>query len=174
MSEWAHPRKAGDRAEGAVCEVLPWLRYVTDETAQHYDAEARQSIGPVESGDPVEIKSALVALADGGSGRFYLRRKQHERLLEVDGWYLFAVCTPQDREVLAWRFVRAVDVDDELLPVWWDGGDGRADYRQLTWTALFDEDELEEPADRVDDDLPPKWVVDDLPFHVEDRVGRDA
>ena len=149
----AQARRLGDRAEGAVIELLPWLRYVSDETAEHYDAVARDSTDVVNEGDPVEIKSVAVRLASGSPGRFNVRRTQHEALLEVGGWYLFVVCTPnQERGVLAYEFVPAAVVDEELIPtagagddsvsLWWDGGDGREEYRQITWTAVFDKEDV--------------------------------
>lgn len=142
-AEFAASRKAGERSETAALELLPWLRYVTDATAEHYDAVAREDRGPVDEGDPVEIKSVAVVLADGAPGRFYLRETQHDQLLEDGGWYLFVVCTPNDdSRVLGYRFVSAEVVDEDLLPVWWDAGDGRASYRQIRWTSLFDESEL--------------------------------
>lgn len=135
-------RIAGDRAESACLELLPWLRYVSDETAEHYDAEAREDRGRVAAGDVVEIKSAAVVLASEEPGRFYLRRRQHEELLEAGGWYLFLVVTPDEREVLGYQLEAADVVDDELLPTWWDGGPGRAEYRQVRWTAVLSEEDL--------------------------------
>lgn len=143
MSTLAHPRRVGERSESAVIELLPWLRYVTDETAEHYDAVAREDSGDVQEGDPIEIKSAAVVLASGDPGRFYIREGQHERLLEADGWYLFVVATPNaKRRVLSYRFIRADVLDDELAE-WWDAGEGRQPYRQLRVSLLFDDEELD-------------------------------
>lgn len=149
----AEARRLGDRAEGAILELLPWLRYVSDETAEHYDAVARESAGVVDEDDPVEIKSVAVWLSSGSPGRFNVRRTQHEALLEVGGWYLFVVCSPnQEREVIAYAFVSAADVDEDLIPssgtdgervsLWWDGGDGREEYRQIAWTDVFDKEDV--------------------------------
>jgi hypothetical protein len=141
----ASSKRAGERAEGAALERLPVLRYVSDETAEHYDAVARDDHGDLLEDDPVEIKSAAVVLASDDPGRFYLREHQHERLLEDDGWYLFVVCSPNDdRRILAYAFERAADVDDDLVDCWWSAGDDRDDYRQIRWTSLFAEDDLEE------------------------------
>lgn len=143
-ADYADSRQAGERAESAVLELLPWLRYVTDETAEHYDAVAREECGRVEEGDPVEIKSVAVELADGAPGRFYLRANQHDRLVEEGGWYLFVVCTPNaKRRVLAHRFMSAAEVDGEIS-AWWDAGEGRQLFRQLRWPSLLDEESLDD------------------------------
>lgn len=169
-----HPRRLGDRAEAEVLKLLPWLRYVSDQIAPHWDAVARQSLGPVQEGQPVEIKPAVAELASGKAGRFYLRRPQHLALLKADGFYLFVACAPtRDRDVLAWRFVRSRTLDADLIHGWWDGGPDRADYRQLPMSALFLESELDCPDHQrvgpdTGEDPPPKWVIDDLPFHVDD------
>lgn len=142
----ATSRIAGDRSESEAIDELPWLRYVTDETAEHYDAVARETRWPLQEGDPVEIKSAGVVLADGAPGRFYIRRRQHERLLEDDGWYLFVVCepNPERRRLLSYRFLEATAVDDDFLTKWWDAGDDRSEYRQIRWTDLIDKSEVKQ------------------------------
>ena len=62
----------------------------------------------VEQGTLVEIKSAMVRLDSGGTGRFYLRREQHEQVRADAGVYLFAVCEPTpDRAILALKIVAA-------------------------------------------------------------------
>lgn len=148
-----HPRRGGDNAESAVLEELPQLRYVSDTEAEHYDAElveplsaeAVRMVGAclLETGTKVEIKSAIVVLATGKKGRFYLRRPQHQRLVDEDAWYLFTVCEPRPaRRVLAMKFVPATDVD-ELVPSWRNGGSGRAKYAQVAWSRVFDSERLE-------------------------------
>jgi hypothetical protein len=138
MSE-AEARVAGERSESAILEKLPALRYVNDERAEHYDAEADDDVGPVDAGDVVEIKSAAVVLGSGSPGRFYLRRRQHQRLVDERGWYLFVVASPNDREVLAYTFLEAADVP---ISGWWYGGESRAEYRQFVWTDFIDESEV--------------------------------
>lgn len=138
----ASSRRIGERAEGAAIEKLPFLKFVTDDVAKHYDAVAREDSDDVSEDDPVEIKSASVVIGSGKPGMFFLRENQHRRLVEDGGWYLFLVCTPnRERKILAHRFMKAGDVDAELIPAWWNGGD-RSDFRQIRWTAIFDEDEV--------------------------------
>lgn len=140
----AESRRAGERSEGAAIDLLPWLRYVSDDIAEHYDAIAREDAGDVLEGDRIEIKSAAVVLADGSFGRFYLRQVQHERLEDDDGWYLYLVCTPNnDREILAYSLVKASNVEIENR---WDGGEDRADYRQISWPDIIDRDQVEGPT----------------------------
>ena len=140
----ASSRQAGARSEGAAIELLPWLRYVNDETAEHYDAVVREDTDELSAGDVVEIKSAAVVLADERPGMWYLRQGQHDRLVADEGWYLLVVSTPQaDRQVLAHRFVRAEAFERRQLDAWWDGGE-RADFRQVRWTAVFDRTDLTE------------------------------
>lgn len=140
----ASSRRAGERAEGAALERLPVLKYVSDETAEHYDAVVREDDGDLLEDDPVEIKSAAVVLASDRPGMFFLRETQHDALVEDDGWYLFLVCSPNDeRRILAHTFRKADDVEDDLLDCWWNGGD-RDDFRQIRWTSLFEDGALEE------------------------------
>ncbi|HMB50892.1 MAG TPA: hypothetical protein VKM69_09550 [Natronoarchaeum rubrum] len=50
----------------------------------------------------------MVRLDSGGTGRFYLRREQHEQVRADAGVYLFAVCEPTpDRAILALKIVAA-------------------------------------------------------------------
>lgn len=138
----ARSRRIGERAEGAAIEKLPWLRYISDDVAEHYDAVARTDAGDLLEDDPVEIKSASVVLSSGEPGKFFLREPQHRRLVEDGGWYLFLVCSPnRERKILAYQFLEAEAVDADLVPAWWNGGD-RSNFRQIRWTAIFDEDEV--------------------------------
>ena len=140
----AASKRAGERSESAAIEVLPWLRYVNDETAEHYDAVVREDTDELSADDVVEIKSAAVVLADERPGMWYLRKGQHDRLVADEGWYLLVVSAPQaDRQVLAHQFVRAAAFEAAHLDGWWDGGE-RADFRQVRWTAVFEQADLTE------------------------------
>lgn len=139
----ASSKQSGERIEAAVVQRIDGLRWVPDSERRGIDAEATQSIPSseelrldgicsIESGTPVEIKSASVRLASGQRGRFYLRRQQHERLLGVDGLYLFAIYAPTDYRILSMTVVPAT-VAGERVPSW-RPLDGRYDYAQVGWT----------------------------------------
>jgi hypothetical protein len=140
----AASRRAGERAEAAAHELLPWLRYVSDATAEHYDAVVREPTGALAAGDVIEIKSAAVVIQGDRPGQFYLRETQHESLVEAAGWYLLVVCSPnRDREILAHRFVRAETLEADHIDSWWRGAGTRSDFRQLRWPHVIDRDAVE-------------------------------
>ena len=157
MSRSASSKRAGEAVEGDVLQRHEELEYVPDTDAQHYDARVSELLSPsptlpfvgmclLEVGTVVEIKSTMVVYGAAQSrGRFYLRRKQHRRLVDEAGVYLFAVCEPRpSRPVLAAKVVPATTVGG-LVSSWIDGGD-RADYAQLAWSRIFDEAELGGPS----------------------------
>lgn len=143
-------KAAGQLVERLVTQCVPSLRLVPDDVAQHYDAVATALVTPhaelplvgiclLERGTVVEIKSVVRRTATGERGRFYFRAEQHRRLIEAAGVYCFAVCeNAPERDLLRLKIVPATLVD-ELLPAdpWLDGGSGRPDYAQLTWSRLF-------------------------------------
>ena len=147
-------RKAGENAESAVLEVVAELEYVPDTEARHYDARATTLVTPsetvlfagiclLEAGTVVEIKTVMAVYGENQTrGRYYLRKGQHEALLDAAGVYLFAVCEPTpDRDVIALKVVPASLVD-ELIHSWIQSDD-RPDYAQLTWSNVFNPSEVE-------------------------------
>lgn len=141
-------KHGGSRAASAVLELVPELAHVSDSEARHYDARPTTLLCPseqlpfvgiclLEADAPVEIKSAMVVYGQAQTkGRFYLRRGQHERLLDDAGVYLFAVCEPTpQRDVIAMKLVPATVVED--LVTSWIEPDGRADYAQIRWSRVF-------------------------------------
>jgi len=153
----ASSKRAGENAESAVIQRHPELEYVGDTEAQHYDARVSELLSPspmlpfvglclLEVGTAVEIKSTMAVYGQSQRrGRFYLRRKQHQRLVDEGGVYLFAVCEPRpSRPVLAAKVVPATTVGG-MVSSWIDAGD-RADYAQLAWSRIFDESELGRPS----------------------------
>ncbi len=140
----AAAKRAGERAEAAAHELLPWLRYVSDTTAEHYDAVVREPNGELAAGDVIEIKSAAVVIQDGRPGQFYLRQTQHDPLVAEEGWYLLVVCSPTtDREILTHRFVRAATLEADHIDSWWSGAGTRSDFRQLRWPHVIARDAVE-------------------------------
>ena len=147
-------KRAGENAEGAILELVDGLAYVPDDESEHVDARVEALIEPSQTlpfvslcvlkvETPVEIKSAIPRLASGQRGRFYLRRKQHRRLRDDGGSYLFAVCDPRPaREPVAMKIVPATIVDDAITS-WRSGGDDRPSCAQIAWSRIFDPSEVE-------------------------------
>ncbi|PCR89428.1 hypothetical protein [Natrinema ejinorense] len=160
QSQLAASRQAGDRSETVVLERVPELRYVPDTESQHYDAIAEALVEPsaelpfvgivvLESGTPVEIKSVAVVYGEGQRrGRFQPRREQHEALLEAGGVYLFAVCAPHNRELIAAKIVPATQIDhliDVVTDGWRSAGEDRSEeYVQFSWARIFEPDEIQD------------------------------
>jgi len=93
----------------------------------------------IEPGTPGEIKGAQATISDGTAsrtGRFYIRREQHERLVARDGVYIFAVYRAADNELLGLLATLAVIVEEELRESWYSAGGGREDYYQLSASRL--------------------------------------
>jgi len=89
----------------------------------------------IEPGQPVEIKAARATISNGTRsrcGRFYLTRRQHEKLVETSGVYLFVIYGgDDDPELLGLLAIPAIIVEEELRPKWYSV-DGRSDYYQLS------------------------------------------
>jgi hypothetical protein len=153
----ASSKRGGENAASEVIQRFPELEYVPDTDAQHYDARVSELLCPstalpfvgiclLEVDTVVEIKSTMVVYGSAQSrGGFYLRRKQHQRLVNEAGVYLFVVCEPRpSRPLIAAKVVPATSVGG-IVSSWIDGGD-RADYAQITWGRIFDENEVGRPS----------------------------
>lgn len=147
-------KHGGENAEAAVIQTVSEIEHLTDIEDVHADARATTVIVPddqlptvalpvVEIGTLIEIKSVMVVYGEGQTrGRYYLRKQQHQHLLENGAIYLFAVCAPMpDRPILALKLVPATVVTD-LVSSWIDAGD-RANYAQIAWSRIFDPAEVE-------------------------------
>lgn len=147
--------RAGESAENQIIQLVDAIEPVSDDV--HVDGRARRTFSPtsdlptvglplVERGTDIEIKTAIPRLSSGQRGRFYLRLEQHETLVERSALYLFAVCSPRpERPALGLKIVPAVSVD-ALIDSWIDP-DGRQPYVQLSWSNIFDEDEIRERSE---------------------------
>jgi len=157
-SALAASKRAGENAEHVVFVEVDDLEPVSGE--QHHDAIAKSAVFPstslpfvgvcvLETGSIVEIKSTMVVQTSAQRrGRFKLRKNQHEALLKAGGFYLFTVCEPvPDRPSIAMKVVPATTVDallgEDSVAEWRDELDGRGPKAQLTWTNIFDIDEVE-------------------------------
>lgn len=149
------PKRAGENAEANVLDRVPELRYVSDRTAEWHDAEVETLFEPPHDavtfyginllavGTEIEIKAAQFRYASGQRGRWYIRKRQHERLLAEGGAYLLAVYDPRTGDVLAMAVVPA-SLIDELLPDGWTPRRDRAEegYNQLGWARVLDPEEV--------------------------------
>ncbi len=112
---------------------------VTPSVAVFTNALPMLGILAIEPETPVEIKAARATISDGTesrTGRFHIRRQQHERLVARDGVYIFAIYRAADNELLGLLATLAVIVEEELRETWYDAGPGREDYYQLSGSRL--------------------------------------
>ena len=152
----APSKAAGEAVEAEVIQRVPELEYVGDHTARWHDARVNGLLEPsatvafgdvllLEDGTPVEIKAAQRHLNSGRRGRYYIRQRQHERLVDEAASYLFAVYDPRTRDVLAMLVVPASIIDHVLSDGWTSVAGDRAEegYRQLAWSRLIDPNRVE-------------------------------
>lgn len=155
MSEAATPssKYSGEEIEGIVCDRVPEISYVPDRQARWHDARVDDVLEPsadvigvginlLEVGTAVEIKGCQLEYANNRSGRWYIRKRQHEQLVDEAGAYLFAVYTVQGttHRVVAMAIVAATTVDDLISDGWTtrDDRSGEEGYRQLAWSRVID------------------------------------
>ena len=130
---------AGNIVEQVTVDLYEWER---DNEAWH-DAycESRDAY--------IEIKGCRVRYPSGRTGRFQIYRNQHEKLVENDGYYCFAVYETEDlmseeNNVARLRCLPAEEVD-EKIPQWNKGARKRRGGREykLNWKKVFEtEDEI--------------------------------
>ncbi|ADB60834.1 hypothetical protein Htur_1949 [Haloterrigena turkmenica DSM 5511] len=96
----AENRERGHNVETAACDRWP-LERVADDRAEWYDLEFVADVvdelaGTIATvGDVVEAKSCY-ATYDGRAGRWWIRRENHERLVDDGGWYVLVVLERDD------------------------------------------------------------------------------
>ena len=148
-------KAAGEAIEAEVIQRVPELEYVGDHTAEWHDARVNGLLEPsatvafgdvllLEDGTPVEIKAAQRHLNGGRRGRYYIRKRQHEHLVDAAASYLFAVYDPRTQDVLSMLVVPA-SIIDHILPDGWTGVAGdrsEQGYRQLAWSRLINPDNV--------------------------------
>ena len=144
----------GRTAETAACEHWPLERVSSDaDEPWWFDARATATVtdtdgfGDVAAGTPVEVKSALWRIdANGGDrrGRWLLRERAHDQLLEADGEYALAVVRPTEH--IVGLVLRPAWFVDDLVTAWSPTStrrSGRSGRRvaQIPWGRVFDEDD---------------------------------
>lgn len=140
----------GRSVETTVCtDYYPEFRHTEpdDDHPDWYDAVADEHVlvpPPVQDalvleGALVEIKSCQPSTGDGSgstqTGRWWIRKRAHEKLLAEDGWYVLCV-TPEDTPGNPHRvaLTRAREVD-ALIDSWWNWD---PPCICIAWTAVFD------------------------------------
>jgi len=145
-------KHSGEEIEAIVCDRVPEVSYVPDRVARWHDACVDEVLEPdvdllgvginlLEVGTAVEIKGCQIEYANSRSGRFYIRKRQHERLVEESGAYLFAVygLRGTDHRVAAMAIATATTVDGLISDGWTtrEERSGEEGYRQLAWSRVI-------------------------------------
>ncbi|APW99953.1 hypothetical protein CHINAEXTREME_20235 [Halobiforma lacisalsi AJ5] len=166
-SELESPKASGDFLEGEIVQRIDALEYVDDRTADWHDAKTTAVLEPdrtlpfygvvlLEPEIPVEIKGCQYQTSNGEyptHGRYYVKRRAHDRLLEAGGMYLFVVYVPRpELPQLARAVVPATIVDELLAGRWYNVGGSRSENEvaKLSWSNVI-EPEGVDPATRVGD-----------------------
>lgn len=154
------PKDQGEAVATHLLGAVEGLGWVPDETATWHDfvvsepvtAESVPLVGVdrVDQGTRGEVKAAQRWISDGANGRrrgrYYIKRASHAQLLAVDGVYLLAVYVAGDPEPIKHAALVPATRVEEVLGTWssvtasW----GTADVAKLTWSAVFDADQLPE------------------------------
>lgn len=136
----------GLNAETAACENWPLERISGDaDEPDQFDARFSEDfVGDgggliVAAGTPVEVKTCRLAY-DQRKGRWWIRRDNHERLLQDGGEYVLSVYKEATGEILRQRLVSA-QIIDSLIDQWWAAGNGHhettEEFVQLPWSKVF-------------------------------------
>lgn len=154
-SALASSKASGDALEAAVVQAVDALEYVSDRAATWHDARTTSlltpsdrlpfySIAVVEPDTAVEIKGCQVRTSNGDRptrGRFYVKRRAHERLLEAAGMYLLVVYVPRPGlPQVARALVPASIVDELLRGRWYDVAGKRSENEvaKLAWSHVIE------------------------------------
>lgn len=157
----ASAQRCDEELEQEICYSIDVrLRHVPDDFTTEFDAILLERVDVHERLEPapgivsaVELKTCLLWIEDRHSrgdrrrGRWWVGRRAHERLVDLEGCYCLVVLNDDDT-VLAYTLVRA-DVLDELLEHRWttNGAGARNqgnESAQLPWPAVLDPDAVEE------------------------------
>lgn len=130
----AFAKEIGEEFEFATARGDERLELVGDGEAEWYDAR-------LEDGTPVEIKACSFRVSDASTtrrGRFWIRKSNHDRLLEEDGKYRLVVYD-DDRQILVEITVPA-NVLEDAIGAWIESG--TTTYTQVRWPAVIDVEEV--------------------------------
>jgi hypothetical protein len=143
MTSVADNRDRGIGAEDESCRQCP-LEPAAEDRGEWFDLVATDSFDvtgqPVDAGDRFECKSCWNRYGSR-RGRWWIPRKNHDRLIESDGWYILSVVDREAEYILRMAAVRASHADQLIGDRWTDRGRGSKgvdQYRQLSWSVVFD------------------------------------
>lgn len=131
-------KEIGEEMEWEIGTNDPDLELVGDGEADWFDA--RRS-----DGTETEIKTCAFRISDGESsrrGRFLIKRRAHNRLLEAGGRYRFGVYLQGDREIVVVVDVPAEVVEEEIER-WNDPDSKNYEFAQLRWPRVIPVDEVD-------------------------------
>jgi hypothetical protein len=143
MTSVANNRDRGIDIEDESCRQWPF-EPAAEDRGNWYDLAATDSFDvtgqSVGAGDYVECKSCWNHYGSR-RGRWWIPHKNHDRLVESDGWYTLSIVDRDTGYILRMSLVRAAHIDQLISGRWADcgrGGKGVDQYRQLPWSAVFD------------------------------------
>lgn len=162
-----HVERVGDRIEEVARDQFPLDEPGDglDLDSDRLDAVFVDDYGmSASAGDVVEVKGTVATNSCGARGRWLVKRRAHEALIEVDrddddrrkAWYVLVVYSPSPRDVddvdelsvERIALLRARTVDALLDAVSWvETGRGRQEQAQLRWTHVFDSLDTVEPSE---------------------------
>ncbi|WP_147302024.1 hypothetical protein [Haloferax sp. Atlit-4N] len=153
----APSKRAGERVEADQIQRISGFeaapKHGDDGRELPYDIICQRSVWPsrtlpfvgvlvLEQGAVVECKSASVVVnARQRRGRYKIKKGQHSKLVELAGFYLFSVTAPNSDTIPASKIVPATEVTD--LDFSWIDTNGGVEYGQITWTQIFDPEEVD-------------------------------
>jgi hypothetical protein len=152
MTSVADNRARGLDVEDEGCRQWP-LKLIADDRGRRddwYDLVATEPFSvatrSVDTGDPIECKSCWVRY-ESRRGQWWIARANHERLVDAGGWYILSVVDPSTEHILRMSLISASIVDRLIAERWTNcgrGGQTVEQYRQLSWSAVFDPAETPE------------------------------
>lgn len=171
----ADAKANGDSLQASTINAFDALAAVPDDEAEWHDAKTVALLTPandlrfqstcvLERGTEVEIKACQYKIGNGSNktrtGRWYIKKRAHERLLAVGGAYLLLVYTgnKQDEDdvlTVHERVVIPASIVDELITTWSNPGDGRDEQAvaRVPWPYVLPQDSVQAAvADGGDDE----------------------
>jgi hypothetical protein len=143
MTSVANNRDRGIDIEDESCRQWPF-EPAAEDRGEWFDLVATDSFDvtgqSVDAGDCVECKSCWNRYGSR-RGRWWIPRRNYDRLVENRGWYILSVVDHEAEFILRMSLVRASHVDQLISGRWTHcgrGGKGVEQYRQLLWSAVFD------------------------------------
>ncbi|OVE84726.1 hypothetical protein B2G88_10100 [Natronolimnobius baerhuensis] len=96
----AENRERGHFVETAACDRWP-LERVDDDRAEWHDLEFVQDVigeqvGVIATAGEVAEAKSCYETYDRRAGRWWIRRENHERLVDANGWYVLVVLERDD------------------------------------------------------------------------------